>query len=132
MRPNKRIWLGSTLLRHTADVLDVRAENPYEQFAIPDTGYVLQQTISTSRRARSAVNASPERNFAHQFDTGGVDRLSHRSSHREASSSGIVEFGGLPERPLFRSSRDQNFVILQQRGRVPPLRPGPKLKLSGE
>jgi len=34
--------LGRTLLQYTADILDVRLENPCKQFEIPDEGYVLQ------------------------------------------------------------------------------------------
>jgi dCTP deaminase len=34
--------LGSTLLRYTAEILDVRAENAYETFEIPEDGYVIR------------------------------------------------------------------------------------------
>src|ERR1017187_524812 len=34
--------LGPTLLRYTPEVLDVRHDNEFERFDIPETGYILQ------------------------------------------------------------------------------------------
>src|ERR1700733_10160082 len=34
--------LGTTLIRYTADVLDVRSDNPCERLNLPEAGYILE------------------------------------------------------------------------------------------